>query len=159
MTRNNRRQYVPIAIIVIMLAVASQIIISAPQVEERIVTRVVDGDTIDVEGGERVRLQDIDTPERGEECYSEATNRLKELVDGKLVVLERRGEDRDVYDRLLRYVFVDDVMVNLILVREGYANLFLIDKDSPYYQQFIEAEQAAKAEQGCVWKPRQNTPS
>ncbi len=120
--------------------------------EEKAVTRVIDGDTILVEGGDRVRLLDIDTPERGEPCYKEAKDRLAELIDNRIVVLEKSGENKDQYDRLLRYVVYNNTNINVLLVREGMANTYFYNKNSPYYSQLIQAEQAAKSERLCVWK-------
>ena len=120
--------------------------------EERIVTKVIDGDTIVVEGGDRIRLLDIDTPEKGEKCYKEAKGRLAELVDGKKIKIQRRGEDKDRYDRLLRYVFYNDNNVNILLVKEGLANLYFYDKNTPYMKELLEAELHAKEDALCVWK-------
>ncbi len=88
--------------------------------------RVGDGDTIELESGRRVRLLQIDAPELGEaECYArEARHELERLTPpGKRIELERdsRLDDTDRYDRLLRYVFVDETNVNVELVRRGAA--------------------------------------
>ena len=140
------------AAIVLIIVYAVNYLIPAPTVTTiAAVTRVIDGDTIVVEGGERVRLLDIDTPERGEECYTNATNRLKDLIDGKEVTLISGKEDKDVYDRLLRYVFLNDTFINQVMVREGFANLYIVNKDPRYYDMLREAEQAAKADGLCVW--------
>lgn len=75
------------------------------------VTRVVDGDTVEVSRDgvvERVRLLGIDTPERGECGYDEATALVGDLVAGRAVTLVvGSSDDRDRYDRLLRFVEVD----------------------------------------------------
>jgi micrococcal nuclease len=85
------------------------------------VTGVVDGDTIVLESGEPVRYIGIDTPE-ADECYGqEATEMNRQLVEGKTVILISDVEERDRYDRLLRYVIVDGRFVNAELVRLGYA--------------------------------------
>lgn len=90
-------------------------------IERAKVTAVIDGDTIEIEGGERVRYIGIDTPEI-DECYGpEATKANKELVEGKEIILIRDVENRDKYDRLLRYVVADGRFVNAELVRLGYA--------------------------------------
>jgi len=92
------------------------------------VIRVIDGDTIELENGEKVRYIGIDTPETvnpntSVECYGqESSNKNKELVEGKLVKLEKDISEIDKYGRLLRYVYVNDVFVNDYLVRQGYAN-------------------------------------
>ena len=121
--------------------------------ETYLVTRVVDGDTVVLESGESVRLLGIDTPERGQECYKEATERLKELVHKKDVDVERDIEDKDRYKRLLRHIFYNGTFVNELLVREGYAYLYFVGPNSRYNDVLKEAAQAAKAEgAGCLWK-------
>ena len=86
-----------------------------------LVTGVVDGDTIVLDSGETVRYIGIDTPEV-DECYgSEATEMNRQLVEGKTAILISDVEERDRYDRLLRYVVVDGRFVNAELVRLGYA--------------------------------------
>ncbi len=90
-----------------------------------VVTHIVDGDTLDVTRDgvtERVRVIGIDTPERGECGYREATDALATLVDGRAVTLvEGATTDRDAYDRLLRYVEVDGQDVGLEQITSGYA--------------------------------------
>lgn len=87
-----------------------------------VVSRVVDGDTVELNNGERVRLLGIDTPERGE-CHAEtATQRLATLVQGQRVTLVRDGEDRDHYGRLLRYIDVNGVDAGYTLIQEGLAD-------------------------------------
>jgi endonuclease YncB( thermonuclease family) len=99
------------------------------------VTRVVDGDTIDVQltsGPIRVRLNAIDTPERGQPWGSEATEALSELVKGKEVELEPFEQDR--YERLVANVFRDGMNVNLEMVKQGHAWAFR------YYMKKDDAE-------------------
>jgi micrococcal nuclease len=98
------------------------------------VVQVVDGDTIRVriDGKiESVRYTGIDTPEpyRYDEpaCFSqEASQRNRELVAGKIVELVSDELDRDTYDRLLRYVYLDGEFINEVLVQEGYADTLAI---------------------------------
>jgi endonuclease YncB( thermonuclease family) len=77
------------------------------------VTRVIDGDTIDV------RLNGIDTPERGQRWGKEATAALSRLVMGKRVELEPFQQDR--YDRLIANVLLNGLIVNAELVKQGHA--------------------------------------
>jgi micrococcal nuclease len=119
------------------------------------VTYVVDGDTIEIAGGERVRLLGIDTPEY-EECYfTEATERLRELVDGKEVRLESDLTDRDKYNRLLRHVFVSIEAgaqhVNALLVAEGYATVLPIPPDRRYREELASLETEAKQQGRGLW--------
>src|SRR3989338_7848179 len=114
------------------------------------VTRVVDGDTIEIEGGERVRYIGIDTPETVDprkpvQCFGvEASNKNKELVSGKRVRLEKDVSETDQYGRLLRYVYVGDTFVNLVLVQEGFAYSYTYPPDVKYQNQFTEAERIAR---------------
>lgn len=118
-----------------------------------VVTNVVDGDTIDVEidGVEyRVRYVGINTPERDEVCYSDATAANAALVDGQTVRLVADTSDTDRYGRLLRYVYVGDVFVNRRLVAEGYAEAVLYEPDDQYYSDFRRFEvDAARNGEGC----------
>ena len=97
-----------------------------------IVSRVIDGDTIELKNGERVRLLGINAPEIGQPFYKEAKNRLKEFIDGKTVTLEDDVKDKDQNGRLLRYIYIDDTFVNLELLREGYANLYVIPPNTKH---------------------------
>ncbi|PIP57418.1 nuclease, partial [Candidatus Woesebacteria bacterium CG22_combo_CG10-13_8_21_14_all_39_10] len=107
------------------------------------VTRVVDGDTIEIEGGEKVRYLGIDTPETVDprkpvQCFGiEASKKNKELVEGKTVRLEKDITDRDRYSRLLRYVWVDDIFVNLELVKQGFASSYAYPPDIKYQEEFL----------------------
>lgn len=86
-----------------------------------VVDEVVDGDTIRVEGGTRVRLIGIDAPDSGDFGFAEAREVLSSLVIGKRVVLVPGArDDMDRYGRLLRYVDVDGVDVNLKLLESGW---------------------------------------
>ena len=86
------------------------------------VTYIFDGDTIEVNGEEKVRYLGMNTPESGRPYFSEATNENKKLVEGKEVKLELDVQTKDRYGRTLAYVCVEDTMVNLELVRRGFAN-------------------------------------
>lgn len=121
-------------------------------VEKETVTRVIDGDTFVLENGERVRLIGIDTPERGEMCFEEAKNRLQELVFGKDVLMYKDISHRGKYGRLVRFVYVDGVFVNLVLVEEGFAKAFEFAPDNSLAFLFREAEKQGIEREGCVWK-------
>ena len=124
---------------------------SSPQ--EFLVTKVIDGDTIVVEGGEVVRYIGIDTPEKDQECYSsEATSKNEELVGGKLVRLEKDISERDRYQRLLKYVWSGDIFVNEYLVRQGYATAVSYPPDVKYQELFRQAEKEARENGSGLWK-------
>ncbi|MGQ9572176.1 MAG: thermonuclease family protein [Dehalococcoidia bacterium] len=124
------------------------------------VARVIDGDTIAVviDGVEyRVRYIGIDTPEtvhpsKAVECYGrEASQRNRELVEGKTVELEKDVSETDQYGRLLRYVWVDGEMVNAILVEEGYAAVVTYPPDVKYQELFLELQRQAREKGRGLW--------
>ena len=93
----------------------------APAVVTYVVTNVVDGDTVDLDNGERVRLVGIDTPELGDCGADIAAATVTDMVLGKAITLAASDEDRDNYGRLLRYVDVDGVDVGGTLLMLGQA--------------------------------------
>ncbi len=115
------------------------------------VTKVLDGDTIEIETGETVRLLGINAPEDNEHYYKAAKYYLSELVQNKSVKLEAVSEDKDRYGRLLRYVFVGGTFVNLGMVKEGYATVYILDPEDKYYLEFKKAEKGAKDSMLGIW--------
>ena len=103
-----------------------------------VVERVIDGDTI-VVGNKSVRLLGINTPEKGEEYYSEAKEFLEEMVLGKEVELKKGKEDLDKYNRQLRYVFLDKDNINLRLIENGFANPYFLSGADKYSEEFYRA--------------------
>lgn len=123
------------------------------------VIRVVDGDTIVVTGGQKIRLIGINTPEsvdprREVQCMGkEATKKTEKLALGKRVRLERDIEDRDRYGRVLRYVWLNDSeMLNLVLVRAGYAHASPYPPNVKYRELFHNAEKEAREANRGLWK-------
>jgi len=119
---------------------------------EAMVTKIIDGDTVVVEGGYHVRLLGIDADESGFLCYGEAKTRLEELVLNKEVKLEKDQTDVDQYDRCLRYIFLDDENISLQLVKEGLAIARFYPPDVKYQNEIIQAEkEAMDGKVGCKW--------
>ncbi len=136
-------------------------IINANNNKESIkVVRVIDGDTIVLENGKTVRYIGIDTPElnlkKGRpECYAyEAKKKNEELVLGKKVRLEKDVSETDKYGRLLRYVYVDDIFVNEVLVREGYATILTYPPDVKYANLFLTAQHEAIENNRGLWREK-----
>lgn len=128
------------------------------EMEKTTVERVVDGDTFITAGGERVRLIGIDTPESVhpsgvvEEYGIESSDYTKALIEGKTVYMEKDVSDRDQYDRLLRYVYLEQgTFVNLHLVEEGYARVVTYPPDTKHTDQFLAAERKARDEERGLW--------
>ena len=137
-----------------------------------LVDRVVDGDTLVLESGERVRLIGIDTPEMHEskKLYRDAQRthqdasaiqRLGErayeftrnLVEGKRVSLEFDVEKHDRYKRLLAYVYLKDAtFVNAEIVKQGYASLMTYPPNVKYADSFVKLYQEARENRRGLWE-------
>jgi len=127
---------------------------------EALVTKVVDGDTIDVNvGGVQYKLRyiginapeldSIDTNTRN--IAMKATDKNRELVGGKTVELEKDVSETDKYGRLLRYVYAGGIMVNAELVRCGYAQATPYPPDLRYQAVFSSLQAGAKAAKAGIW--------
>ncbi len=128
-----------------------------PQKKE-FVRRVIDGDTLVLADGRRVRLTGIDSPEKEEQCFVEAQEFLKYLVSGKEIELEFDAEKRDKYARLLAYVFAEGKNVNLALVEQGYAVSFPFEPNMAFASEFAAAERSAREQgKGCLWERASET--
>jgi len=119
-----------------------------------VVTEVIDGDTLEVEGVGRVRLIGVDTPERGECGFDAASQALADLVEGRSVVLlPGAADDVDRYDRLLRYVEVDGDDAGLSLIESGLAVSRYDSRDGygehEREQAYVTADEKASVVAGC----------
>ena len=135
------------------------------------VKRVIDGDTIELEDGERVRFIGIDTPEIHESYKLDRDIRrtgqdkrtilelgrrsylfTKNLVQGKRVSLEFDVEKRDRYKRLLAYVYLKDgTFVNAEIIRAGYASLMTYPPNVKYAELFTKLYREARENNWGLW--------
>ena len=118
-----------------------------------LVQRVIDGDTVVLANGERVRYIGMDTPERGERLFDEATAYNRRLVEGQRVGLLKDQSEADRFGRLLRYVFAGDILVNAELVREGLAEAKRYDPDVKFADCFDTLMQEARDNKRGLWVP------
>jgi micrococcal nuclease len=136
---------------------------AAKPVDEYIVARVVDGDTVDLKNGKKVRYIGIDTPEvrkriGGEWQYMpepyavEAKKFNDEMIRGKNVRLEFDAEKEDKYGRWLAYVYSGDKMVNAELLRRGYASLLTIPPNVKHIDLLVKAQKEAQENRRGIWK-------
>tara|TARA_B100001029_G_C15016889_1_gene427932 strand:- start:70 stop:597 length:528 start_codon:yes stop_codon:yes gene_type:complete len=121
------------------------------------VIRVIDGDTVELKNGERLRYNDIDTPEtvhpsKPIECYGvEARKKNKELVEGETILVELGNPEKDRYGRLLGYVYIDDLFVNAELVRGGYAEVNSYGNPGSKLSNLLDIENNAKKSMKGIW--------
>ncbi|PIX68851.1 hypothetical protein COZ40_01060 [Candidatus Roizmanbacteria bacterium CG_4_10_14_3_um_filter_39_13] len=109
-----------------------------------IVQRIIDGDTFDIENGERVRLYGINAPEYPKGCMSgDAKNRLETLILNRNVGIKQVAKDN--FGRLVSLVYLDNLFINEVLVEEGFA---YFEKSKPETESALTLERAgAKAKQ------------
>ncbi len=131
-----------------------------PEGRRAVVERVVDGDTIVVYDGERIRLTGIDTPETVKpgspiECFGkEASRYLAELLpEGTEVMLVRDVEEFDRYDRTLSYVYIvaSGNFVNAEMVAQGYAYSYTYPPNVAHAEEFAEMQSEAQANNRGLW--------
>ncbi len=119
--------------------------------ETAFVTRVVDGDTFEIEGGDGVRLLGINTPERGQSLYRNATIFLKNMIEGKNITMEKDGTGKDKYGRRLRHVFIEGIFVNEEIIRSGLANIYMLSTSGKYSARLKSAERYAIENNMGLW--------
>ena len=121
------------------------------QGEWAIVVRVVDGDTVELDNGHKVRYVGLNTPEQGQPFYEEAKEANRQLVEGKQVLLEFDITPYDIYGRWLAYLFVDGRFVNYELIRRGFANVYTVPPNVKYNGLLRQAERQAREEGVGLW--------
>jgi len=125
--------------------------------EQATISRVIDGDTVELSDGRHVRYIGMDTPETVDprkpiECFGrQASEENKGLVEGRTVRLEKDVSETDKYGRLLRYVYIGDVMVNDYLVRQGFAHVSTFPPDVKFTSEFVAAEKEARENNRGLW--------
>lgn len=139
------------------LAAGSDDILCPLVFENAFVSSVIDGDTIVLASGEKVRLTDINAPEKREHFYQNAKDFVANETERKNVTLGKGCNDKDDYGRMLRYVFVNGTetgnisnSVNLLLVKGGYATSYFYGY-TDFKKDFSEAENYAKENKLGIW--------
>jgi endonuclease YncB( thermonuclease family) len=163
-----KTKYLHSILVLLLLILAISCVTPGPAPEVQITTtRVIDGDTIEVSiSGTiyKVRYIGIDAPElddeRSEFCAlaQEATRLNRQLVGGETVRLEKDVSETDKYERLLRYVYVDDTFVNAELVRQGLAWAKTYEPDIKYQDTLEKAEAEARQDKMGIWQEPQPPP-
>lgn len=136
----------------------NQVSLTEPAKSTEKVSRVIDGDTFEIQGGIKVRLIGVDTPEMKNknktiDCFAtEAKKKMELLIAGKEVVLVKDVSETDRYGRLLRYVYVGDEMVNDTLIKEGYAKISTFPPDVKFKDRFLTSERQARVAKIGLWQ-------
>ena len=126
--------------------------------DNTIVTKIIDGDTVVVEGGYHIRLLGMDADEKGYPCYDPARIRLEDLILSKQVRLEKDKTDLDQYGRCLRYIFLGNTNIDVQLVKEGLAIARFYEPDVKYKAEITDAESYAQQNKiGCKWSGNSQT--
>ncbi len=123
--------------------------------EQATLASVIDGDTIEVIiNGEtrRVRYIGVDTPERGQPGFAEATQANRELLAGQVLMLVKDVSETDRFGRLLRYVFAGNHFVNYEMVARGYARTATYPPDVACATTFVEVQDQARTLNLGIWK-------
>lgn len=121
------------------------------------VKRIIDGDTIQLTNNEIIRYIGINTPEKNHSndlirfFAQKASRKNQSLVEGKFVRLEKDISDKDRHGRLLRYVWIGELLINDYLIREGYAYVYTLPPNVKYSTQFTQAESEARANKKGLW--------
>jgi micrococcal nuclease len=124
------------------------------------VVRVIDGDTVELDSGQRFRYLLVDTPEIGSEaeCMGEDARATNESLvrDQHVDLVYDAGQCSDLYGRLLGYAYLDGRMVNRVLVERGFAAVEVIRPDNHpqpyrYEEEFLALERDAKARAAGRW--------
>ena len=123
------------------------------KIEKANITRIIDGDTIETNIG-KVRLLGINTPEKKEKGWEEAKNFLLQF-QGKEIELIRTKEDKDKYNRFLRYVFYSGRMLNEEILAKGLANFYSYNEEE-YTKILKKAEEKARKQELEIWEKSQD---
>ena len=113
-------------------------------------TEIIDGDTFRLETGEKVRLIGIDAPELSQPGGELSREYLAHLICGKRVTLEKGSEDRDRYNRLLRFVYINDLCINEEMIRQGYAEARYLP-ENPIREYYLQLEIQAETARAGLW--------
>ena len=118
------------------------------------VVGIIDGDTIELTGGDRLRLLAIDCPEKGEPFYDSAKAFLTGLILGQNIGINYSHRHRDGYGRLLGYVYLDSLSASREILRLGLAHLYLFEdnlSDKAQIDQMLAAQNEAIAAGRGIW--------
>jgi len=144
-----------------LLLISCEKIPEIPQGKTIKVERVVNGQTIEIKGFanqtpilEQVRLIGIEAPDLKQEPWGQgAKQKLKQLIEGKQVLLETDPQAEDKFDRKLAYLWQGEILLNEQLVKEGYALVTAPSSNTKYQQRLLKAQEWARIMGLGIWNP------
>jgi micrococcal nuclease len=150
---------VGIAALILLVRLVEEIGEEQQPGERFIISRVVDGDTMELKGGDRLRLLALDTPEEGEPYYNEATSLARRLTLGQQARIEFAKRRRDKYGRLLGYLYIDSLFINRIIIDSGFGYVYLFSDNelaSEPVRLMLQAQKSAISRKVGLWSlPRE----
>ena len=136
---------------VFILGVGLLVILFYPRSEGLSLKEVIDGDTIILSNGEKIRYIGINTPDKGQPFFSEATKASLEMLSSKLISLKYDVETKDNTGRTLAYVWVDSLFVNAELIKRGLAWVYIVSPNLAQRETFISLQKEARQKRIGIW--------
>ncbi len=150
-----KKYLIPIFILFVLLVrYVPEIGLDKSPADRYLVTKIIDGDTIELFGGDKLRLLGIDCPERGDFLYDSATTYLNSLILNKTVEISYSKKRRDGYGRILGYLFIDSVCINESILSAGMATVYLFPDnlgDSIRINGLMNAQKSAMTNKKGLW--------
>ncbi len=149
--KRNYSGYKIVWYLVFVLTSALLIFYFHPFSEQSGVKAVIDGDTIELRNGERVRYIGIDTPEKDQAFYKEATKVNRELLKKGKLRLEYDADKQDNWGRTLAYIWIDSMMVNAELIKQGLASVYMISPNFKHKEELVTYQKQARMKRLGIW--------
>lgn len=158
-SKKSRRVYrwlavIVLAVVILNIRLVEDIGFDRKPSDRFTVVAIIDGDTVELTGGDRLRLLCIDTPEEGEPYYQEAKSFLVQTVLGKPARIEFANVRRDRYGRLLGYLYIDSLLINEEIIERGLGNVYLFkdtDMGRTETLRMLQAQRQAMSERLGIW--------
>ena len=119
------------------------------------VTRIIDGDNLELDNGKSIRLYGINCPEKNQKFSQEAINLSAKLAINQQITIDYQPNySADKWGRILGYVFIDDTFLNQELVKQGYCEVTIYQKRAKlkYQNELLTAQEQAKQEKLGKWQ-------
>lgn len=143
-----------LALAIVLIRFVSEIGFDVSPDDRFVIARVIDGDSVELRGGDRLRLLAIDTPEKGEPLFDEARQFLIDMSVGEVARIVYPARRRDKYGRLLGYLYVDSIFVNKAILKAGLGYIYLFKDNnlkSLEIKELLEAQRQAMDSKVGLW--------